>query len=235
MNKITPSLTIGLESLKSAWDNIDVRSGLPAEVTHVSGQRLQPLCRKLQIEFAVALVGWGGTRRYPKPEFDGVVVLKRDARKLKAEIKKRAARNSPEVQERRRAYRERKEEEYRDHFAAEIRDRFPFAPVGIEDRIAERACEVGSRRVGRSSTVSDPVNAAVVACIRHECTDYDAMLSAAREEANLEFDRYERRIAREQAREITRARVAGQVRRVLAQWQGSLVEVPDQEDTGGDQ
>ncbi len=67
-------------------------------------------------------------------------------------------------------------------FTESILLRFPACPRDEALAIAQRACEVGSGRVGRSSTADDPVRAAVVAHIRHQHTDYDTMLWAYTDE-----------------------------------------------------
>jgi hypothetical protein len=82
----------------------------PRGYTQVKGKRLQPLCRKLGIAFAPAMIGWGGTKRYPKPLFDGVVVATRSAPKLVSAIAEREARNSPEIRAKRRQQRAEREQ-----------------------------------------------------------------------------------------------------------------------------
>lgn len=63
---------------------MDIRNGVPGGYTHVRGNRLQPLCNKLRIKYAAALVGWEGKKRYGfRPVLDGVVVSSRSAAKLR--------------------------------------------------------------------------------------------------------------------------------------------------------
>jgi hypothetical protein len=90
-------------------------------------------------------------------------------------------------------------------FARAVRVHFPGCPVGEEDAIAEHACRKHSGRVGRSAAAKefDPeaIRLAVVAHIRHEHTDYDALLS------------------RDEDRESARDAVRQVVQALLAQWQ----------------
>ena len=66
------------------------------------------------------------------------------------------------------------------NFAARIRALYPAAPEGVETRIAKHACLKHSRRVGRSAAAKAfddrMIRLAVVASIRHERTEYDALL-----------------------------------------------------------
>ena len=81
------SLTL---AIASDFGSIDVRNRLPKTYIHIKGQRLQPLCRKLGIKFAPALIGFGGQKRYGyRPIFDGVVISARSAPRLLAAIKDR--------------------------------------------------------------------------------------------------------------------------------------------------
>ena len=97
----------------SRWGNIDVRAGVPKGYEHVRGKRLQVICRKLKIRFAQALIGWGGTKRYPKPIHDGVVVSARSASRLRLALQVREARAKarPPVTEEMKTERRRRREE----------------------------------------------------------------------------------------------------------------------------
>lgn len=80
------------DSTKSAWTlaiansygDVDLtRTSLSKQYSHVRGKRLQPICRKLKIKFARAVVGFQGEKQFGyKPLFDGVVVSSRSAQKL---------------------------------------------------------------------------------------------------------------------------------------------------------
>ncbi len=109
---------------------------------------------------------------------------------------------------------ERRQERDIKAFAKSIRLRFPLCPANEARAIAEHACEVGSGRVGRSSTAEDPVRAAVVAHVRHEHTDYDELLDYAIERWMSHWERQEARL---QVREEVRERVD----EVLRRWQGT--------------
>jgi len=78
--------------------------------------------------------------------------------------------------------REKFDREYKDRFAARIRELFPYCPVQVEFEIAKHACEKYSGRVGRSAeakTLNDQyVRLAVIAHIRHTETNYDDLLSS---------------------------------------------------------
>jgi hypothetical protein len=74
-------------------------------------------------------------------------------------------------------------------FATEVRKRFPAAPAGAEDAIAEHACQIHSGRIGRTAQAKDfdptAVDLAVQAHVRHRFTRYDDLLGegAEREDA----------------------------------------------------
>ncbi|WP_243742477.1 DUF2293 domain-containing protein [Actinorugispora endophytica] len=95
--------------------------------------------------------------------------------------------------------------DFQARMAGEIVRMFPGCPPERADRIARHAGERGSGRVGRSAAGRElderAVRAAVVASVRHEDTDYDAMLMAG--------------VPRETARE----RIASGIDRVLAGWE----------------
>jgi hypothetical protein len=86
-----------------------------------------------------------------------------------------------------------------DRIATEIRRLFPGCPAPRAEAIAAHTALRGSGRVGRSAAGravdEDAVRAAVVASIRHENTDYDALLMAgvpratARERIRPDVDR----------------------------------------------
>src|SRR6516164_11326689 len=68
--------------IANSYGNVDVRDGVPNGYEHVRGKRLQPLCRKLGIEFDRALVDIEQSGAYRRPIFDGVVVPADCAAKL---------------------------------------------------------------------------------------------------------------------------------------------------------
>ncbi|MBI5380406.1 MAG: DUF2293 domain-containing protein [Opitutae bacterium] len=90
-------------------------------------------------------------------------------------------------------------------FAAAIGAAYPGCPAAEAARIAERACEKYSGRVGRSAAARelDPeaVRLAVVAHIRHTHTNYDALLM------------------RHDDRALARQQVQPEIARILARWQ----------------
>lgn len=108
------------------------------------------------------------------------------------------------ARERSRARRNKKERARRDEFAAEIRRQFPRIPDRDLRAIIDRALEVGSGRVGRSTQIDLPsaARAAVVAHVRHNYTDYDQRLK------DREFEYIE----------DARAAVRGKIDAVLKRW-----------------
>ena len=79
------------------------------------------------------------------------------------------------------ANREKSHATYVSQFAAYIRHEFPGIPSGVDRVIAERACERGSRRVGRTAFAKsldrNAVILAVRAHVRHRETPYEALLA----------------------------------------------------------
>lgn len=90
--------------------------------------------------------------------------------------------------------RENQQLKYLDAFAGKVRSMYPRAPEGTERKIAERACETGSGRVGRTATAKQlsagAIGLAVIAYVRHNHTNYDELLSQG----------YPRDLARDQVR-----------------------------------
>ncbi len=97
--------------------------------------------------------------------------------------------------------------EYVRRFAEATRTRFPVAPVGVENRIAEHACEKHSGRIGRTAAAKDfdieAIELAVRAHVRHCFTQYDSLLSRGTE------------------REFARAAVRKDIDRILREWGGA--------------
>jgi hypothetical protein len=93
---------------------------------------------------------------------------------------------------------------YLQNFARCIREMYPNAPIGIEKRIADHACDTGSGRVGRTAAAKQlstgVIGLAVVAYIRHNHTPYDQLLAKG----------HPRDLAREQIRD--------KVDEVLREW-----------------
>jgi len=89
-------------------------------------------------------------------------------------------------------------------FAAEIRRRFPGAPAGAAEAIAEHACEMHSGRIGRTARAKDfdpaAIELATRAFIRHRHTRYDDLLGDGLE------------------REDARAIVRNEIDRIAASW-----------------
>lgn len=148
-------------------------------------------------------------KRYPSRQ----VGVWAPASLIAAERERLAALRTEEHKAKLRRQGERRQERDIEAFAEAIRLRFPACPADEALAIARHACEVGSGRVGRSSTADDPVRAAVVAHIRHQHTDYEDLLDFATEGWMSHWERQEARL---QAREDVRE----QVDAVLRRWQG---------------
>ena len=71
------------------YGNVEIRNGVPKGYVHMRGERLQPICRKLGIVWAPALIGFEKNRYGCKPILDGVVVSARSAEKVREAIKER--------------------------------------------------------------------------------------------------------------------------------------------------
>lgn len=106
--------------------------------------------------------------------------------------------------ERDRARREALDEAHVAAFTARLRELYPGCPPERAREVAEHACLRSSGRVGRSAAAKDlapeAVRLAVQAHVRHAETSYDELL------------------ARGVDRDAARARVADEVRAVLAAW-----------------
>lgn len=96
------------------------------------------------------------------------------------------------------------DQQYIQQFAGQIREIYPACPQGVEQTIAEHACQKYSGRVGRSAAAKsldeEAVRLAVIAHIRHTQTDYDQYLAEG-------ADRHE-----------ARRKIATQVDIVLQSW-----------------
>lgn len=71
---------------------VKVYEGVPNGYVHVRGTRLQPLCRKLGLPYADAVVDWSGWRGLPWPVKNGVVVEAGDEESLREAMDARQAR-----------------------------------------------------------------------------------------------------------------------------------------------
>ncbi len=163
-----------MTTLRIANEYGNIETPPPSGYTHVPGKRLQPLCRKLNIRYAPAMVGWAGTRRHPKPLFDGVVVATKSAPKLLAEIECRSKRNTPEKRAAAQKSREKRQQAERRRLLA--------MGVNPDSRTAKWL---------KSGDI-DQYQAQLIAfrCrLRHEHSNYNAVLSGCRDK---DFARQER-------------------------------------------
>lgn len=206
--------------IANRFGTVDVRNDLPESYVHVEGLRLQPLCRKLKIKFAQALVGYEERGRNAKfgykPEFYGVVVPSESAPKLLEAIEQRDARAAARpivTDEMKRARKERKQQRDTQKFLEKILDDYPQIPPEEAKAIAEHTCVIGSGRVGRSNVYDfySPVELAVRAHIRHNHTAYESILSDA-------IDRSMSYEERQDARSDARQQVEDEIDEVVERW-----------------
>jgi hypothetical protein len=124
--------------------------------------------------------------------------------------RQRSARNAAAA-----LYRSRKEEEFNQQRVALLKEMLPSIPEEDAEDIVERAFEVGSGRVGRTSALSDQdkLHAATIAHIRHCRTDYESLLGDG--------------IEREEARE----RVADTIQRIYSEWESECTAIETGEET----
>lgn len=208
-----------LNEKRTVYGNIVVRDGLSEGLVHISGKRLQPLARSLEVPFADAVVDFSQYRKMWKVVTDGIVVGIPDTAAIEQAIREREQRNSAEVRQRRRESRARSEAAYTREFAGTIRGRFPGLPEGEEFKIAARATEVGSGRVGRSSLADDPVVLAVGAHARWNYTNYAEILDDIHDEYR-NLPRRERNY-RPPPAEVAKERVRQKVLKIMEQWSKS--------------
>jgi hypothetical protein len=102
--------------------------------------------------------------------------------------------------------REEQDQVYLQQFAARVRQLYPNSPQGVEDQIAQHACEKYSGRVGRTASAKnldeEAVSLAVIAYIRHALTEYDKLLAQG--------------VTRFDARQTVRCEIED----ILYQWRG---------------
>jgi hypothetical protein len=205
-----------LDQKRTIYGNIVVRDQLSEGLIHIHGKRLQPLARHLDIPFADAVVEFRQYRKMWKAVTDGIVVGIPDAAAIARALEERERRNTSDVRDRRRESRVRREAAYTRRFAETIRERFPSLPEGEELRIAARATEVGSGRVGRSAVVEDPISLAVGAHARWNYTDYPEILRDIHDEYRS-LARHERSY-RPPPADVAKDRVRKQVVEIMEQW-----------------
>jgi hypothetical protein len=151
------------------------------------------------------VVEWSRSRQ--RYERQGVLVEPRALQQAEAEC---LADADVRVRQRERAALQRDDADHAfvARFRAAIVSAYPGCPMAEAERIAERACQRSSGRIGRTSAARelDPeaVRLAVVAHIRHTHTSYDRLLAQLRD----------RRDARDEVRDDVAA--------ILQQWGGEL-------------
>ena len=100
------------------------------------------------------------------------------------------------------------DQEYVVRFAGRVRELFPHCPAGREQLIAEHACQKYSGRVGRSAAAKSldekAILMAIIAHVRHTETQYDTYLAQGLD------------------RQLSRAQVEEDVKRVLRSWRTGM-------------
>lgn len=153
------------------YGDCDISAGVPAGFAHIKAKNVGPTAKAMGIAYARAFTGLRKVSRRMgwKPVYEGVVVADFDGARLLERLRER---NSGYAK--RKAKRQERDTE---QFAADIRTAFPRMPANEVQSCARHATLIGSRRVGRSRTAGQPVYLAVVAHIRHEHTDYEALVA----------------------------------------------------------
>lgn len=109
--------------------------------------------------------------------------------------------------EREQARRAQEDVAFQEQLAGEVQRLYPGCPAERAEAIARRAGARGSGRIGRSAAgrALDPraIELAVIAAVRHQDTDYDDLLMSGMDRGDA------------------RARVRGEVDRVLGEWAGT--------------
>jgi len=154
----------------TAYGNVDVRNGVPAGCVHINAKRLTVTCAAIGVECAPALTGWK-SGKWGGPEISGVVVRAEEEAKVREAMNRRASKRLTPAQKE--ARREAQHQKDAADLADSIRAEWPGMPEADVLRCARHATEIGSGRVGRSSTAEEPVRAAVVAYARHNHTNYE--------------------------------------------------------------
>lgn len=188
-------------AIVNKYGNVDLtKAKLSKRYTHVSGKRLQPLCRKLGIKYAEAVVGWTDGGRYGcKPQMDGVVVTAQSAPRLLDEIAARTKRNPPSkrpTNRKRLAKRKLQQEKQR-------LQRLKDAGIANPDSQVAAWFESGE---------CDQFEALLIqfkAKYRHRHTNYDELLDELCAEVSdmsygLDLDYWERQMAFKDARRVAR-------------------------------
>lgn len=169
---------------------------IPTGYTHVKGKRLTITCRAHDIPCLPVVVGFTGGK-WNKAILWGVAVADADVERLRSAMDiRRKRRLTPEQKAARKKARQAAE---KDAFYRAILDRYPHMRTRDAEECAEHATEIGSGRVGRSSSCEDPVRAAVVAYVRHNYTQYEEYIT--------QYDR-------EEARDM----VAAEISKKLESW-----------------
>jgi hypothetical protein len=153
-----------LRRLAKGGKTLDVRKERPQSVRWVPGQAAYRLCRQEGIPFLGAYVGAGSGSR----GLDGVVVEARDEARILAQLARCDLHSR--------------------YFRELLRVRYPSLPAACEEEIVSMACKAGGDAVGRPDAgvpLPVAVERAVTSHIRHQFTDYEALLAdgVPREEA----------------------------------------------------
>ena len=157
--------------------------------------------RQVKLRSAAVYCRMKKSRRRKFSELVGILAPPEIVEEVLADAKQtkdlRKARNAVAA-----VHRSRKEAELNQQRIETLKQMLPGIPEDDAENVVKRAFEVGSGRVGRTSSLTDEekLRIATLAHIRHCHTDYEAMLDDG--------------IDREEAREC----VAGKIQRVYDKW-----------------
>jgi len=84
-----------LKHVLTPYGNVDLRTGVPSDLSHLREKRLQPLARKLGIPYAEAIVAFSAVRRRYLSVKQGIVVADFDVQALLSAHEEREYRNRP--------------------------------------------------------------------------------------------------------------------------------------------
>ena len=113
---------------------------------------------------------------FPRFVVTGIRVPRDKVKLLKSAIEARDKRRLTIGQ--REARKARRQEKEKREFLRQIKEEFPGMPDSHARACAEHTTEIGSGRVGRSRQVDNPVECAVTAYVRHNCTEYEDLLKS---------------------------------------------------------
>ena len=161
------------KDLISVYGNIDMSNGIPKGTVYYDRPRLGTVCRKLEIQYAPAFVGFINR----KPQTKGILIPYQSRKKLDTYLSTYDSKKSEREKKNERKRIAKQKREIRE-FTQEIIHQFPNIKKEEAREIAERSVKTGSGNVGRCTNLylEERVYRAVIAHIRHTYTNYDLLL-----------------------------------------------------------